>query len=138
MAKKENSPEKIYRPKEVEYAIKLLLTSLVFGVLVAYINNSVSPDSEYFMVQYNIILLSLLFNGYFIFKITQNRNWARKIYIAFTLISVPIYISQLITLFTTTPFNGFLLLANILIQVIAVYFLLTKESKKWFMLVKSR
>lgn len=138
MAKKENSPEKIYRPKEVEYAIKLLLTSLVFGVLVAYINNSVSPDSEYFMVQYNIILLSLLFNGYFIFKITQNRNWARKIYIAFTLISVPIYISQLITLFTTTPFNGFLLLANILIQVIAVYFLLTKESKKWFVLVKSR
>lgn len=138
MATENASPKLIMRPKEVEYAIKLLLTSLVFSVLVGYINNLGSSENEYFMIYTYIILLGLLFNGYFIYKISQNRNWARKVYIAFALLSVIFYVPQLATLLLSTPFNAILQLANILIQLSAVYFLLKKESKEWFLLINAR
>lgn len=135
MAKEKVSPKTINRPKEVEYAIKTLLTSIVFGAMVGYINNSAAPDTQYFMIYSYIVLLGLLVNGYFAYKISQNKNWARKVYIVVTLLSLITYVPQLITLFSKTPFNGLLQLANILIQLIAVYFLLRKESKEWFLLV---
>ena len=137
MATENASPKVIMRPKEVEYAIKLLLTSLVFGVLVGYVNNLGSAENQYFMIYTYIILLGLLFNGYFIYKISQNRNWARKVYIVFALLSLIFYVPQLASLFLSAPFNAFLQFANILIQLVAVYFLLKKESKEWFLLVNA-
>ncbi|HVJ48956.1 hypothetical protein [Desulfitobacterium sp.] len=138
MASENASPKITVRPKEVEYAIKLLLTSLVFGAVLGYSNISVSPDNEKFMIYSYIILLGLLFNGYFAYKISQNRNWARKFYIVFTLISLIIYVPQLTTLFLATPFNGFLQLVNMLLQLIAVYFLMQKETKEWFLLINNK
>lgn len=135
MASKIASPQVIERPKEVEYAIKLLLTALVFGVIVGYVSISEPPDHKYFMVYSDLIILGLLFNGYFAYKISQNRNWARKFYISFTFLSLLFYISQLTTQLNSTPMNGILQGANILIQLAAVYFLLKKPSKDWFELV---
>lgn len=138
MGGKKNSPVVVHRPKEVEYAIKLLLTSLVVTVLVSYFNYSVTTQTEYFQVYAYFILLGLLFNGYFIYKISQNRNWARKFYIGFTLLSLIMYVPQIVTGFATAPFNAILQLLNILIQAAAIYFLLTKEAKKWFLLVNNK
>lgn len=138
MATKNASPVVVNRPKQVEYAIKLLLTSLVFGVLVGYINNSRSAEGDYFLIYTYIIILGLLFNGFFVYKISQNRNWARKLFIIFTLISLIFYVPQLASSILTTPFNALLQLANILIQLVAVYFLMQKESKEWFLLVNSK
>lgn len=136
---KEITPTKlINRPIEVEYAIKTLLTSLVLGAFVGYINNSASPDHEYFMIYTYIILLGLVVNGYFIYKISKNRNWARKVYIVFTLLSLIFYLPQLLTLFSSTPLNGSLQLANIVVQLIAVYFLMLRKSKEWFLLVNNK
>ncbi|AHF07033.1 hypothetical protein DESME_08105 [Desulfitobacterium metallireducens DSM 15288] len=128
----------ITRPKEVEYAIKLLLTSLVFGVVAGFTNISASTDNDYLIIYSYIILLGLLFNGYFVYKISQNRNWARKFYIVFTLLSLIYYVPQWVTLFTSVPFNGLLQMVNILIQLSAVYFLLHKGAKEWFQLVNNK
>ncbi len=138
MATKNAQAVVVNRPKQVEYAIKLLLTSLVFGVLVGYINNSRSAEGEYFLIYTYIIILGLLFNGFFVYKISQNRNWARKLFIVFTFLSLIFYVPQLASSILVTPFNALLQLANILIQLMAVYFLMQKESKKWFLLVNSR
>lgn len=138
MGGKKDSPVVVHRPKEVEYAIKLLLTSLVVTVLVAYFNYSVTTQTEYFQVYAYFILLGLLFNGYFVYKIAQNRNWARRFYIGFTLLSLIMYAPQIVTGLATDPFNAVLQLFNILIQVVAVYFLITQEAKKWFLLVNNR
>lgn len=136
MTEENTSTKIINRPNEVEYAIKTLLTSLVVGAFVGYMNNTASPDHEYFMIYTYIILLGLVFNGFFIYKISKNRNWARKVYIVFTLLSLIFYVPQLGTLFSSTPFNGFLQLVNIILQLIAVYFLMKRKSKEWFLLVK--
>lgn len=138
MATKNAQAVVVNRPKQVEYAIKLLLTSLAFGVLVGYINNSRSAEGEYFLIYTYIIILGLLFNGFFVYKISQNRNWARKLFIVFTFISLIFYVPQLASSILVTPFNALLQLANILIQLIAVYFLMQKESKEWFLLVNSK
>lgn len=131
-------PQIINRPKEVEFAIKLLLTSIVFGAVVGNFTISTSADKSYSMIYTDIILLSLLFNGYFAYKISQNRNWARRFYIIFTLLSLIFYVPQLFTLLSATPFNGLLQTGSILIQLGAVYFLLQKEAKEWFLLVNSK
>lgn len=138
MAKNNEERKEIHRPKEVEYAIKLLLTSLVFGGLVAYLNISVSPEDKLFTVYTDFILLNILFIGYFIFKISQNRNWARKFFIVFAVLSIPIFLSQLIPSFMIKPFNSLLQLLNILLQLIAVYLLMKKEAKEWFLLVNKK
>lgn len=138
MATKNATTVVVNRPTQVEYAIKLLLTSLVFGVLVGYINNSRSAEGEYFLIYTYIIILGLLFNGFFVYKISQNRNWARKLFIIVTFISLIFYVPQLASTILITPFNALLQLANILIQLIAVYFLMQKESKEWFLLVNSK
>ena len=138
MAEKKEERKEIHRPKEVEYAIKLLLTSLVFGGLVAYLNISVSPGDKLFTVYTDFILLNALFIGYFIFKISQNRNWARKFFIVFALLSIPIFFSQFIPSLPAKPFHSFLQLLNISLQLVAVYFLMKKEAKEWFLLVNKK
>lgn len=138
MATENFTPKVINRPQEVEYAIKLLLTSIVFGAVVAYLNLSTSADNQYTVIYSNIVMLGLLFNGYMTYKISQNRDWARKFYILFTLLSTVFYIPQLATMFSSTPVNGSLQLLNMLIQLLAVYFLLRKSANKWFRLVKGK
>ncbi|HHV65780.1 MAG TPA: hypothetical protein GXX46_12045 [Peptococcaceae bacterium] len=138
MSEVKNTGNKIYRPVTVEIAIKLLLTSLVFGALVAYLSISVSPDDKLFAVYTDLILLNLLFNGFIIYKITQNRNWARIFFVLFTIMSIPIFISQLVNTFMQQPFLDLLKLVNIFIQIAAAYMLMKKESKEWFLLAKTK
>lgn len=138
MATENITPEIINRPKEVEYAIKMLLTSLVFGAVVGYLNISALADNEYFLIYSYILLLGLLLNGYITYKISQNRNWARKVYIVFTLLSTILYIPELAKMFLATPLNGFLQLVNMFIQLFAVYFLLQKGATEWFQLVNGK
>lgn len=138
MASEKFTQKIINRPKEVEYAIKLLLTSIVFGAVVGYLGFSSSADNQYTVIYSNFVILGLLFNGYMTYKISQNRDWARKLYILSTLLSTVFYIPELATSFYSTPINSFLQLVNILIQLLVVYFLLQKSAKEWFTLVKSK
>jgi hypothetical protein len=87
----------ILRPKEVEYAIKLMLTATAFGALVGYLNIPVAPEHEYFQVYIYITLLGILLNGYFVYKVSQNRDWARKLYIILTLATFVYYLPRFVT-----------------------------------------
>lgn len=138
MEGKESSVNTVYRPKEVELAIKLLLTSLAFGAFVAYLNISVPPEDTKFLIYRDLIFADLIFNGFIIYKIIKNRNWARIFYILITVVGVPIFLAQLIGDFTSAPLHSILQLINILIQVSGAYLLFKKESKEWFMLVKAK
>ncbi|MGI1660203.1 MAG: hypothetical protein ACRKFN_14785 [Desulfitobacterium sp.] len=136
MTNRDESSQVVIRPKEVEYAIKLMITTTALGVLVGYLNIPVSPYHEYFQAYIYLILLGMLINIYFVYKVSQNRDWARKIFIGLTLVSFIYYLPQLLTVFFSTPFNGVLQFVSMSLQVIAVYFLLRKEAKEWFVLVK--
>lgn len=138
MTEKSSKETKVYRPQTVEIAIKLLLTSLAFGFLVSYFNITVSSDNPLFSVYTDLILLNILFNGFFVFQVTRNRNWARKFIIVMTVLSIPIFLSQFFSTFSTKPLNAMLILVNILIQVAGAYYLLKRESKEWFLLVNRK
>ncbi len=138
MANRDVSSRVVIRPKEVEYAIKLMLTVTVLGALVGYLNIPVSPDHDYFRAYTYLTLLGVLVNVYFVYKVAQNRDWARKAYISLTLVAFIFYLPQLLTVLASAPFNGVLQLISMAIQVTAIYFLLRKESKNWFLLVKRR
>ncbi|AGA69260.1 hypothetical protein Desdi_1810 [Desulfitobacterium dichloroeliminans LMG P-21439] len=136
MTKLDEASQIVIRPKEVELAIKLMITATALGILVGYLNIPVSSDHEHFQAYTYLILLEMLMNIYFIYKVSQNRDWARKIYIGVTIVSFLYYLPRLFAVIVSTPFNGVLQFISMLIQVIAVYFLLRKGTKQWFLLVK--
>lgn len=129
---------KVYRPKVVELAIKLLLTSLAFGAFVAYLIYAAPTEGQVYLIYTDLILLNLIFNGFLVYMIYKNRDWARKFYILFTVVSIPIFASQLFQMITESPFNSILQLLNIFIQILAAYYLAKKESKEWFLLVNKK
>ncbi|HHY27107.1 MAG TPA: hypothetical protein GX523_10275 [Desulfitobacterium dehalogenans] len=135
MAKEVCSPV-VIRPKEVEYAIKLMLTATALGALVGYLNIPTAPGQDYFQAYIYLIFLGVLINIYFVYNVSRNKDWARKFYIILTLVTFLVYLPQLLAIFVAAPLNGVLQFIDMSIQVLAVYFLMRQESKNWFLLIK--
>ncbi|NLI91258.1 MAG: hypothetical protein GX434_03380 [Peptococcaceae bacterium] len=129
MAKISNMKE---QPKEVNLAVKLLLTSLVLGGLASILMPSVLPANVPAEANYYFIFLILLINGYIFYKIMMRRNWARILFIFLTIVGLPFSIPRLISAIAAYPLPGLLQIINMIIQLIAIYLLLKKESKSWF------
>ncbi|WP_018211781.1 hypothetical protein [Desulfitobacterium hafniense] len=137
MAKDVCSPV-VIRPKEVDYAIKLMLTATALGALAGYLNIPAAPGQDYFQAYIYLVFLGVLMNIYFVYHISRNKDWARKFYIILILVASLVYLPQVPALFVAAPFNGLLQCVPLSIQISALYFLMRRESKNWFLLIKRR
>lgn len=120
------------RPKEVNLALKLLLTSLVTGALGGYLKPISLPENVPQIASFEILVLILLFNGYIYYSLFLRRNWARILFIILTLAGLPLSVTQWPTTILATPLSGTVNIVTTLIQLVAVYLLLKKSSKNWF------
>lgn len=120
------------RPKEVGLAIKLLLTSLLTGMLAGFLKPIKLAENVGQIAFFEILVLILLFNGYIYYSLSLRRNWARLLFIILTVAGLPLTVTQWPHIFLQNPLSGVVGMITTLIQLAAVYLLFQKSSKDWF------
>src|SRR5436190_902215 len=107
------------RPKKVQNAVTLLYVTLAIGIISAILQTlSHARISRTFT---SLVIFAVM--AFLIVNIGQRRNWARVAVLILFLIGVLPWILPLIRFFTYHPISGFLALAQLVLQSVALVFL---------------
>jgi predicted amidophosphoribosyltransferase len=129
-------PEEFWnkQPQKVSNAIYLLLFTIVLGVV-----NSIIADMTTELKTLSsarnlfVFLFTLFFQVFLIYKIGERKKWARTTFIVLFIISVPINILYSIGFsFKLNTLIGIIVVIGLIMQVIALILLLSKDSNEWF------
>ncbi len=118
-------------PARVRTAVSLLWLSLVVGLLVLMFDPASAAMLPSAML-YSIAVISALIMGFFIYKIGKGRNWARITFLVLFLLGLISYTSALTGLFNRSVVAGGLSTAQVIMQVVALYFVFSKPGSLWF------
>lgn len=119
-------------PNRVRNAVALLWVSLALGLLVSVIAPAPATSAASPVLVYSIILITTLLLAFLVYKIGQGRNWARIIFVVMTVIGLVPYMSALSEIFNRSALGGAISTAQTIMQVVAIYFLLSKPGALWF------
>lgn len=130
MTKKKNRPDK------VSTAITLLWILIAASVISSIFNfSSLLEITNASGLGLGWLIFTLYFSffltAFFIWKISQGRNWARITYLVFFILGVLFTIYDYLTSEVST-FSIILGIAGIIVQIIALIFLFQKQSSDWF------
>lgn len=126
------------KPDEVVLAVKLLLASLLIGII--RISLECRIPLEWQSTQHSsiiwLILLFLVFVSslmlWLIYKINSRKNWARITWLILFVLGLPFSIKPLILSLTLNPFSGILGIGQCAIQIIAMVLLFKRSVNKWY------
>jgi hypothetical protein len=120
------------KPVEVTRAVTVLWAALALGPVTALV------DMPYLRAQADPLFLGLIMvaviaiSVVLISQISRGRNWARITYLALTAIGSLPYVSLLGGQFGRSPVLGGLSLAQMGLQIVALWWLFTRPGKTWF------
>ena len=120
------------RPIQVTRAVILLWVSLGFGLAIGaldwqHLASIQSPGFTIYIAVFGLAIMALL-----IYKISLGRNWARITVLVLMVFGALPYVSDLADMFRSSMFVGFLSLAQLGLQLFALYLIFTNPGKTWF------
>ena len=122
----------IQKPQSVVIAVNLLWASLAVGLvkmLMDFSNlSSVAPAAFTNFVL--IFVFSLI--GFLVFKISAGRNWARITFLVMFVIGMLPTLPLMFDEFSRAPVVGALSVAQVGLQVYALFLLFTQQGSTWF------
>jgi FtsH-binding integral membrane protein len=120
------------KPIEVTRAVQLLYASLGIGIVKVVFDFArlSSEISLMFILFVMILTFGLLF--FFIWKISDGRNWARIVFLILFLLGLPISIPIYLEEIGRNLFLATLTSIQIIIQIVAIYLMFMKKSNPWF------
>ena len=139
--------EAMDKPESVKKAVQLLYLSLGLTILLYAIMLLRFPETlfkEVFREEFtensivSVILFLVIFTGlfwFFVYMIGKGRNWARMILLVLTIISLPLYIYDV--LFYYSPLYTFFSAIISAIYVIGIVLLFRAPSSAWFKKIAS-
>ena len=120
------------KPKSVSLAVNLSWASLVLGVVKIIVDsNGPTHQSPLIFVAFVLIITSALI-VFLIFKISAGKNWARITLLVFFLLGMVPEIFIVLTEFARSAIVGIISVAQVLLQVYALFLLFTKPGSEWF------
>ena len=120
------------KPKKVQTAVTILYVTLGIGILRAVIEASANAEMAGVGFLMFVTLVVFAFMAFLIAKIGGGKNWARITFLVLFLLGLLPSILPLLRSFDINPLSGFLGLAQIVLQILALVFLFQQESGDWF------
>jgi hypothetical protein len=130
-------PEFRERPKEVVYATRFMIASLVVGVIAFPLRGAELKPQLWFIGIFAIVL-TVIFTLFLLFMILGGRNWARLLYVTLFFIGLPFSLPAFVITFSKNPTAAVATLTQLALQTMAVVLLLQKPVRDWFKFVKLR
>ena len=125
------------RPRKVNQALILLYVGLSIGVarmlFQAWRQAHVAPLG--IGLVHMAAVLAVMWS--LIYLIGKGRNWARITYLLVFVVPIPIALPDLLPVFRWSPWLASALLAQLVVQTVAVVFLFQKPSSEWFRQMRS-
>ncbi len=125
------------RPQETTVAMVLLYAALIASALRSgFMEQSVLTQTSYPVLN---TLFSVLFLGITLFLISmigKGRMWARTIFLAWFIVSLPVFGLEVYHV-ADKPITGSLGILNTLFNLGAIVLLFRKDSSDWFRAVKA-
>ncbi|RJR32951.1 MAG: hypothetical protein C4567_17645 [Deltaproteobacteria bacterium] len=133
----EKQPELRERPKEVVYATRFMIASLVLAVIAFPLRGAELKPQLWFIGIFAIVL-TIIFTLFLLFMILGGRNWARLLYVTLFFIGLPFSLPTFVITFSKNPVAALATLIQLSLQTMAVVLLLQKPVREWFRFVKLR
>jgi hypothetical protein len=132
----ERPPAPNERPREVIYAIRLTIASLVLTVIAFPLRRPEVIKSHLIILGVFAIFLTLSFTIFLIFMILRGQNWARLLYITLFFLGLPFSVPTFLMALSKNPISAFTNLTQLSLQMMAVVLLLQKPTRDWFRFIK--
>lgn len=127
------------RPKEVTRAVRLLWVSLVLSIAGLFMQPTRAASHEEQVVVTTTLVVGGVIGfglwGWVLLKIGAGRNWARIVFIVLTIIGLaitPFVMPYSLSVYRTQPLSGVSAAANAILELAALYLLLTAPARAWF------
>jgi drug/metabolite transporter (DMT)-like permease len=129
-----NSPNaSFYKPNSIRTARNILYTSIFFGIINSVINAMTTGLNDYSAIKGVFIIISILLLLFFLIKQMElGRKWARSTFLILFILGILIFPFTLTSLFKANLFVGIFSVVQALLQIVALAFLFSKESNRWF------
>ena len=124
----------ISRPKKVGTAVNLLYIVLGIRILQTILEASMASARPSMFIIFCVLAVMWLV----IYMIGKGRNWARITYLILFIIGLRVSVVPLWAVLGANPIPGLLVIAQLVIQIIALVFLFQKPSSDWFREMKAK
>lgn len=124
------------RPKEVTLAVKLLWISFFLGLVGIFLQPALTNANR--VAQWGILIVMAIMFGiwaWVISKIAKGRNWARITFLVVGIIGTVLNIlfaPMVMPIYRGQPVGGAVALVNFVLEIYAIYLLLTASARTWF------
>jgi hypothetical protein len=132
----EKPSESKERPREVIYAIRLTIASLVLAIIAFPLRRPEAMKSHLIIVGIFGIFLTLSLTVFLIFMILRGQNWARLLYINLFFLGLPFAVPAFLLTLSKNPIAAFADLLQLSLQMMTVVLLLQKPTRDWFRFIK--
>lgn len=121
------------KPRSVSIAINLLITSTIV-MFVNSIIGQVVDDNQQFSNEFALltVIFTLGYMFFFISKLSARKNWARITFLIIFILGMLMLPFTLTPILKHTPVVATLSLSVSMLQIVALFFLFTKESNSWY------
>jgi hypothetical protein len=131
-------PNQSYCPKRVRQAVLLLYISIGIGILKAMIEFPDLPLKPGYVVPFIGLMAAVNAIWLFLIYMTgKGKNWARIILLVMLALGSLLMIRHIWQSLTVNPVSGMFNILPTIINIIALVFLLQRESSHWFRQMKA-
>lgn len=128
------------KPQPVRVAVTLLYITLLIGVINGLINiyfvsatNSAAMAFPYGgVVAILVLLVATAILGFFYFKISQGRNWARILVLVLFILGLLYFVFSIVGMFQQGYLVPVISIVNTIIMLVAIILLFKQEASDWF------
>ena len=136
-------PQAQERPASISAVVTLLYVVLALGVIrsaIVFGRLSAQAGAEFGRLSpvagASFVLFvqgtSFAFVWFLIFMIGRRRNWARVVFLVMFVVGIPFTVKPLIDSFSASPISGVLGVAQLALQITALYLLFRPAGRAWF------
>jgi hypothetical protein len=127
-----------YKPKRVQQAVFLLYINIGIAVLRCIIEFPDFSSKPRYIGPFISLMVVVFATWLFLIYMTGNgKNWARIILLIMLTLGILSMIRLIWQSFTANPVSGLLNVSTTIIDIIALIFLLQKQSSNWFRQMKA-
>jgi hypothetical protein len=124
---KQNKP-----PKNVFNGVVLLFIALGLGILRAIIGIPMLEEPIAILITAIIAVPFILLEAFLIYMIYGGKDWARITFLVLFIVGIILDIENMIIWFFAVPILFVLCIIEIIVTIIALFFILQDKSSKWF------
>lgn len=138
MMNPEGVPASMERPREVVYAVRLAIASLVLTLIAFPLRRPEMVKSDLFILGGFALILALSVSFLLILMILHGKNWARLLFITFFFLGLPFSVPAFLMALGKNPISAAIMLIQLALQMMATVLLLQRPVRDWFRFIKLR